>query len=88
MNAVKQWIGGLANALGVPGLVRDVEYRSRHSDATVVVRRSRLFTVVCVNGTDVYFDRLSGRIDGVGSSQGPDCMPAAVPGSTPSVAGT
>lgn len=88
MNIVKQWFGGLANALGLPGLVKDTVYRSQHPDATVVVRRGRLFTVICVNGTDVYFNRLSGRIDGVGANPSPDCMTAAVRGSTPSAAGS
>lgn len=88
MNAVKQWLGGIANAVGLPGLVRDVRYRSHHPEATVVVRRGRLFTVICVNGTDVYFNRLTGRIDGVGTNHSPDCMPAAARGSAPSVAET
>jgi hypothetical protein len=32
-----------------------------------------LFTVVSVNGLDIYFDRLTGAIDGVGSSPISDC---------------
>jgi hypothetical protein len=88
MNAIRQWLGGLANALGFPGLVRDTVYRSQHPAATVVVRRGRLFTVVCVNGTDVYFNRLSGRVDGVGASQSSDCTPAAAREPGHSVAGT
>jgi hypothetical protein len=72
-----QWLGGVANTLGLPGLVRDTEYRSRALGATVRVRRGRLYTVITVNGMDVYFNRLSGTIDGVGSSQASDCKLAA-----------
>lgn len=56
------------NGLGVPGFVADTEYRSGTPSSHVRVRRERLFTVVSVNGLDVYFRRFSGRIDGVGVS--------------------
>jgi len=58
--------GWLANLLGWPCVVRPCEYTSRL--ASVSVRCGPLFTVVTVNGINVYFYRLTGRIDGVGSS--------------------
>jgi hypothetical protein len=67
MNHFVSWLGGLVNALGVPGLVQDTEYRSHTSLCQVRVRRERIFTVVTVNGVDVYFHRFSGRIDGCGT---------------------
>lgn len=66
MMSLLRWLGGLINALGVPGLVRDGEYRSTAPPSHVRVRCERLFTVVSVDGLDVYFRRFSGRIDGVG----------------------
>lgn len=80
MNRLRQWLGGIVNRLGFPGFVRDATYRSQQTGAAVVVKRGRLYTVVCVNGVDVYFNRLSGNIDGVGTSGSAECMPAAVPG--------
>jgi hypothetical protein len=60
--------GRLLNALGVPGFVREADYRSERLDTRVRVRCDDEFTVVSVNGVDVYFRRLSGRLDGVGST--------------------
>jgi hypothetical protein len=66
------WIAALAgrllNALGVPGFVREGDYRSERLDTRVHVHCDARFTVVSVNGVDVYFRRLSGRLDGVGST--------------------
>lgn len=60
--------GGVANRAGYPGLVRAGRWRSEHLEVDVTVRTSRLFTVVTVNGVDVYFYRLSGGYDGIGAS--------------------
>ena len=65
--------GGIANRAGCPGLVRVGRWRSEHLEVDVAVRTSRLFTVVTVNGVDVYFYRLSGGYDGVGASRGARC---------------
>lgn len=72
---MRRTLGQLLNWLGWPGLVREAEYHGRGTTALVRVKNSRLFTVVSVNGTDVYFDRLTGRIDGTGTSQSAD-LPA------------
>jgi len=64
--------GWLANLAGFPGFVRECEYRSELGVA-VRVRKSPLFTVVTVNGVDVYFYRLTGGIDGVGVNPSSDC---------------
>ena len=39
-----------------------------------------LFTVVTVNGVDVYFYRLTGGIDGIGFNLNAHCKPASTPG--------
>ena len=83
MSRLTQWLGSLINSLGLPGFVRDTDYRSAQFGTQVRVRRGSLFTVICVNGLDLYFHRLSGHIDGVGFSPSTDCIPAAVRESAP-----
>jgi len=80
MGILKQWLGWLVNGLGIPGFVHDADYRSRKLAAHVKVRRRRLFTIVSVNGLDVYFRRLTGRLDGVGLSTTGGYTPVRVPG--------
>lgn len=67
MNKFIEWLGGLVNAIGLPGLVREGEYQASTPHCHVRVRRNRAYTVISVNGVDVYFHRLSGRIDGCGA---------------------
>jgi hypothetical protein len=45
----------------------------------VRVHLGPLFSVVSVNGLDVYFHRLTGRIDGVGFSPAGDCRSDETP---------
>lgn len=68
-----RFLGVVANLAGMPGIVRDCDYRSEGLDVCVRVRRSPLFTTVTVNGIDVYFYRLTGGIDGVGTSAAGNC---------------
>ena len=70
-----QWLGNLLNAVGAPGFLRDTEFRSRTFGTHVRVKRGQLFTVVSVNGLDVYFGRFSGTVDGVGFSPASGCTP-------------
>lgn len=64
---MREIIGGILNWLGMPGFLRETVYRSsKTADVEVRVKTSRLYTIVSVNGVDVYFDRLTGRIDGTG----------------------
>ena len=65
---VKLWFGKLLNLAGFPAIVRECEYHSQALHADAKVRKLGLFTVVTVNGLDVYFTRFTGKIDGVGSS--------------------
>jgi hypothetical protein len=72
------------NVAGLPGWIRSGSYESA-TGVAVRVRVSGRFTVLTVNGVDVYFSRLSGRLDGVGVTAARDCTsseaPAAVPDS-------
>ena len=65
----KKWLrfwGRVANLAGLPGMVRECDYYSQSLGVTVRVRMNPGFTVITVNGVDVYFYRLTGNIDGVG----------------------
>jgi len=78
-------LGKVVNWLGLPGLVQEADYRASIAPILVSVRTSHLFTVVTVNGIDVYFERLTGRIDGIGFSPISGCIPASVRESVDSV---
>jgi hypothetical protein len=71
VNIVRKWLARVANALGVPGFVRVSDYQSTDARITVRVRCGSVFTVISVNNVDIYFDRLSGRIDGISYGQKP-----------------
>ena len=77
--------GHLLNAAGIPGVLVDGEYRAEICRADIRVKVGPLFTVVSVNGVDVYFHRLTGEIDGVGVTPESDSRPGAFRGSGHSV---
>jgi hypothetical protein len=70
---VRLLAGRLFNLAGVPGTVRDCDYDGSICQASISVRVGELFTKVRVNGLDVYFHRLTGKIDGIGFSPTFDC---------------
>jgi hypothetical protein len=84
-NPVSSWIrlrirlalGMLFNLAGIPGLLRDCNYQAGVADATIKVRVRDMFTIVTVNGFEIYFHRLTGSIDGVGVMS--DCKPDQAP---------
>jgi hypothetical protein len=65
---VRLWAGRLLMALRLPGIMVAQTYEAEITRARVRVHLSPLFSVVSVNGVDIYFHRLTGRIDGVGFS--------------------
>lgn len=62
------WAGKVLNAIGVPGVVQPGTYEAGVGQASVRIAVGPLFTVVTVNGVDVYLHRFTGEIDGVGFS--------------------
>lgn len=74
-------LGALYNLAGIPGLVRECDYKAGVADATIRVRVRDMFTVIEVNGLELYFHRLTGTIDGVGTMCG--CRSDSVPGLGP-----
>ena len=88
-------LGWLLNTAGLRGFVAECDHRASVTDATVRVRKHLWFTVITVNGLDIYFRRLTGTIDGVGFSPVAGCtqvsvgqladsaeQPAVLPGTT------
>ena len=71
--------GRALNALRLPGFVRNTEYDSARVGAQVRVHCGEFLTVISVNDVDVYFNRLTGRIDGVALSSRADCRVVEVP---------
>lgn len=61
-------LGAFINWLGWPGFVQEAEYHAKGAEIVVRVKKSRRYTTISVNGVDVYFDRLTGCIDGTGVS--------------------
>jgi len=59
-------IGWLLNWLGFPGFLYDDASVALNSNTSVSVHRGPFFTVVTINGLDIYFHRLTGKIDGIG----------------------
>jgi hypothetical protein len=60
------WLGSLLNSLELPGFIRAGNQTSKATGVLVSVRFSSLYSIVSVNGIDVYFHRLTGRIACVG----------------------
>jgi hypothetical protein len=66
-------LGTALNWLRLPGFVRSCDYKAGICKGSISVRTGVLFTVIQVNGLDIYFSRLTGKIDGVGFSQVSGC---------------
>jgi hypothetical protein len=74
---VKFYFGRLLNLAGYPAVVRACEY-SGSSGVRVSVKVHELYTIISVGGTDVYFNRLSGSIDGTGFNPAANCKRDAI----------
>ena len=70
---IRLWLGKLLVALGIPGFMMSQTYDAQVTNARVRVYLGPLFSVVSVNGLDIYFHRLTGKIDGVGLSAPSAC---------------
>jgi hypothetical protein len=68
MTFLRFWAGKVLNAIGVPGVVQPGTYEGAVGQASVRIAVGPLFTVITVNGVDVYLHRFTGAIDGVGFS--------------------
>ena len=68
---LRQGLGWLLNVLRVPGFMRAAPCEHRLG-IPVEVMVGRLFTVVQVRDVKIFFDRVTGRFDGV-TLEGADC---------------
>ena len=75
----KVMAGHLANLAGFPGFVRECSYSASICQAEIRVRKHDLFTIITVNGLDIYFSRLTGAIDGIGLSPMSCCTVGEAP---------
>lgn len=66
-------IGRLANRAGVPGAVTSVDLIDGADGPRFAIKVGNWYTVVSVGNRDYYFNRLTGRFDGTGSTIG--CAP-------------
>ena len=73
------WAGKFLNSAGVPGVILSGTYEAGIGRASVQVTLGPLFTVVTVNGVDVYFHRLTGAVDGVGFTAPAGYTPVDIP---------
>jgi hypothetical protein len=72
----KAGLGKLFNLLGIPGLVRSCDYKAGVTNAQIKVQITDMYTILTVNRLDIYFNRLTGLIDGVGTT---DLQAVSVP---------
>jgi len=63
---VKLWLGKILNLAGFPAIVRECDYHSDALNADIKVRKHGLYTIITVNGLDIFFTRFTGTMDGVG----------------------
>ena len=73
------WVEKLLVVLGISGLIVNQTYDAAITRAKVRVHLGPLFSVVSVNGLEVYFHRLTGKIDGVGFSPATDYKSDEIP---------
>ena len=70
---LRLWIGRILNLGGFPGFIRDGSYSAKGCKAEISVTVTPLFTIIRVNSLDVYFHRITGKVDGIGFNQTSDC---------------
>jgi hypothetical protein len=61
-------VGRLLNKLRVPAAIQPVEFTDEITKQRVAVTLDDVFVRISVDGRDYYFDRVTGRFDGTGSS--------------------
>jgi hypothetical protein len=65
---LRQLLGRAANWLRAPGAVQPTEIHDKVTGQHVAVTVGTLYVCLKVNGRAFYFDRLTGRFDGTGST--------------------
>ena len=63
---LRWWVGKFLNLCGFTSPIRECDYQAGICEAHIIVKQRELFTIITVDGLDIYFHRLTGEIDGVG----------------------
>ena len=64
-DAVESVLGWLMNRAHIPAQIRPFEYVDPDTDETVYLYTDKRLSVLCVGSRRYYFDRFTGRFDGV-----------------------
>ncbi len=67
--------GRILQWLRIPGFVRPFKYRDETGDMELGVRTSPRYTVVSINGKELFFRRETGTFDGSGAMSLDDVTP-------------
>jgi hypothetical protein len=70
LGLLRQWLGRALNLAAIPGAIQPMEFDDRLAGQRISTTVGELFVCVSVNGRDYYFNRITGRFDGTGSSPG------------------
>ena len=65
---LRTMVGDLLNRAGAPGAIRAFELTDDVTRQRIAIQVGARFVRLSVDGRDYYFDRLTGRFDGTGSS--------------------
>lgn len=60
-------LGRILNLIRAPGFVRPMEYTGEHTGQNLKIRTSPRYTILTVNGLEFFFNRESGKFDGIGA---------------------
>jgi hypothetical protein len=65
---LREWIGRTLNSAGVPGAIRNVNLKDELSGQNITITVDALYVRLTLNERDYYFNRVTGKFDGTGSS--------------------
>ena len=65
---VRELAGRALSRLGAPGAIADCEFKDAVTGREIQVEVGALCVRLSIDGRDYYFDRFSGRYDGMGSA--------------------
>ena len=67
--------GTLLQWLRAPGLIKPFEHRDEDTGETVKIRTSPRYTILSVSGKEFFFERETGKFEGVGAMSIGDELP-------------
>jgi hypothetical protein len=70
IDIVRNIIGWCLEKIGAPARLNVFEFVDPRSDETVYLYTSQRYSILCVGDRRFYFDRISGKFDGISSPEG------------------